>query len=66
MIRPSFVPARPLRALRVLLHHRRTLTEIQTGERNRLRKALDTAEDPHRKARTARLGSPHGLYKTAR
>jgi len=43
LIRPSFVPARPLRDLRELLRYRRKLVESQTAERNRLQRLLETA-----------------------
>jgi len=36
LIRPSFVPAKPLRELRELLRYRRKLTEALAAERNRL------------------------------
>jgi transposase len=40
LIRPSFVPPKPLRELRELLRYRRKLVEVQAAERNRL---LETA-----------------------
>src|SRR5271166_4406390 len=40
LIQPSFVPAKPLRALRELLRYRRKLVEGQSAERNRLQKLL--------------------------
>jgi len=43
LIRPSFVPAKPLRELRELLRYRRKLTEAQAAERNRLQKQLEIA-----------------------
>src|SRR5678815_806525 len=43
LIRPSFVPSKPLRELRELLRYRRKLTEAQAAERNRLQKLLETA-----------------------
>src|SRR5271169_1360922 len=43
LIQPSFVPAKPLRALRELLRYRRKLVEGQSAERNRLQKLLETA-----------------------
>lgn len=43
LIRKSFVPSKPLRDLRDLLRYRRGLVEASTTERNRLLKALETA-----------------------
>ena len=43
LIAKSFVPPRPLRELRDLLHYRRKLVESQAAERNRLLKLLETA-----------------------
>lgn len=43
LIRPSFVPSKPLRELRELLRYRRKLTEAQAAERNRLQRLLETA-----------------------
>jgi transposase len=43
LVRPSFVPSKPLRELRELLRYRRKLTEAQAAERNRLQKLLETA-----------------------
>jgi len=43
LIRPSFVPPKPLRELRELLRYRRKLVESRTAERNRLLKLLETA-----------------------
>jgi transposase len=43
LIRPSFVPPKPLRALRDLLRYRRKLIEAQAAERNRLQRLLETA-----------------------
>src|SRR5208283_2254630 len=43
LIRPSFVPPKPLRELRELLRYRRKLVEAQAAERNRLQKLLATA-----------------------
>ena len=43
LIRPSFVPAKPLRELRALLRYRRKLVDNQGAERNRLQKLLETA-----------------------
>ena len=40
LIRPSFVPPKPLRKL---LRYRRKLTEAQAAERNRLQKLLEIA-----------------------
>jgi Transposase len=42
LIQPSFVPPKPLRALRELLRYRRKLIEGQSAERNRMQK-LETA-----------------------
>lgn len=43
LIRPSFVPPKPLRELRELLRYRRKLVESRTAERNRLLKLLESA-----------------------
>ena len=43
LIRPSFVPPKPLRELRDLLRYRRKLVESQAAERNRMLKLLETA-----------------------
>jgi len=43
LIRPSFVPAKPLRDLRELLRYRRKLVESQAAERNRLLRLPETA-----------------------
>jgi transposase len=43
LIRPSFVPPKPLRELRELLRYRRKLVESRTAERNRLLKLRETA-----------------------
>ena len=43
LIRPSFVPPKPLRELRELLRYRRKLTEAQAAERNRLQRQLEIA-----------------------
>ena len=43
LIRPSFVPPKPLRDLREMLRYRRGLVESQTAERNRLLKLLESA-----------------------
>jgi transposase len=43
LVRPSFVPPKPLRELRELVRYRRKLSEVQAGERNRLQKLLETA-----------------------
>lgn len=43
LIRPSFVPPKPLRELRELLRYRRKLIESSTCERNRMLKLLETA-----------------------
>jgi transposase len=41
LIRPSFVPPKPLRELRDLLRYRRKLVESTTSERNRMLKLLE-------------------------
>jgi len=43
LVRPSFVPPKPLRELREVLRYRRKLVEAQAAERNRLQKLLETA-----------------------
>jgi transposase len=43
LLRPSFVPPRPIRELRDLTRYRRKLVEAQAGERNRLLKLLESA-----------------------
>ena len=43
LIRPSFVPPKPLRELRDLLRYRRKLVDGAAAERNRLLKLLETA-----------------------
>lgn len=43
LVRPSYVPPRPLRALRELLRFRRRLAHAQASERNRVIKILETA-----------------------
>ena len=43
LIRPGFVPPRPIRALRELNRYRRKVAQGQAGERNRLIKVLETA-----------------------
>lgn len=43
LIRKSFVPPKPLRALRELTRYRRTLVESRAAERNRLQKLLEAA-----------------------
>jgi transposase len=43
LIRPSFVPSKPLRELREMLRYRRGLVESQATERNRLIKLLEGA-----------------------
>jgi transposase len=43
LIAPSFVPERPLRALRDLMRFRRALVEARTNGRNRLLKVLEIA-----------------------
>jgi transposase len=43
LLRPSFVPPKPIRELRDLTRYRRKLIEAQAGERNRLLKLLESA-----------------------
>jgi len=43
LLRPSFVPPRPIRELRDLTRYRRKLVESQAAERNRLLKLLESA-----------------------
>jgi len=43
LVRPSFVPAKPLRELRDLLRYRRKLVDGAAAERNRVLKLLETA-----------------------
>nr|WP_294512185.1 IS110 family transposase [uncultured Rhodopila sp.] len=43
LVRPSYVPPKPLRELRELLRYRRKLVEQQAAERNRLQRLLETA-----------------------
>jgi transposase len=43
LIKPSFVPPKPLRELRKLLRARRTLVQCQADERNRVLKLLEMA-----------------------
>jgi transposase len=43
LIRPSFVPPKPLRELRELTRYRRRLSELQAADRNRLIKFLESA-----------------------
>jgi transposase len=43
LIRPSFIPPRPVRELRDLMRYRRKLIESRSDERNRLLKVLETA-----------------------
>jgi transposase len=43
LLRPSFVPPKPIRELRDLTRYRRKLVESQAAERNRLLKVLETA-----------------------
>jgi transposase len=43
LLRPSFVPPKPIRELRDLLRYRRKLVESQSAERNRLLKLLEGA-----------------------
>jgi transposase len=44
LIRPSFIPPRPIRALRDLTRYRRTLVEAQASERRRLIKLLEATD----------------------
>jgi transposase len=44
LIRPSFIPPRPIRALRELTRYRRTLVEAQASERRRLIKLLEATD----------------------
>ena len=44
LIRPSFIPPRPIRALRDLTRYRRTLVEVQASERRRLIKQLEATD----------------------
>lgn len=41
LIRPSFVPPKPIRELRVLTRYRRKVVEARTSERNRVTKVLE-------------------------
>lgn len=43
LLRSSFVPPQPIRALRDLMRYRRKLVESRSAERNRLLKVLETA-----------------------
>ncbi|HXY08973.1 MAG TPA: IS110 family transposase [Terriglobales bacterium] len=43
LLRPSFVPPKPIRELRDLTRYRRKLVEAQASERNRLLKLLESA-----------------------
>lgn len=43
LLKPSFVPPRPIRELRDLTRYRRKLVESRSAERNRLLKLLETA-----------------------
>jgi transposase len=43
LIRPSYIPPKPLRELRDLLRYRRKLVGARSTERNRLQKLLETA-----------------------
>ena len=43
LLRSSFVPPQPIRALRDLIRYRRKLVESRSAERNRLLKVLETA-----------------------
>ena len=43
LLRPSFVPPKPIRELRDLTRYRRKLVESRSAERNRLQKVLETA-----------------------
>jgi transposase len=43
LLQPSFIPPLPVRILRDLTRHRKTLVQARTQELNRLQKALETA-----------------------
>jgi transposase len=43
LLRPSFIPPRDLRELRLLTRYRRKLSGVLAGEKNRLHKVLDDA-----------------------
>jgi transposase len=43
LLQPSFIPPAPVRALRELTRHRRTLVQARVQEVNRLQKVLETA-----------------------
>ena len=43
LLRPSFVPPKPIRELRALTRYRRKLVEAQAAERTRLLKLLESA-----------------------
>ena len=43
LLRPSFIPPLPVRILRDLTRHRKTLLQSRTQELNRLQKAVETA-----------------------
>jgi len=43
LLKPSFVPPKPIRELRDLTRYRRKLVESRSDERNRLQKVLETA-----------------------
>jgi len=43
LLRPSFIPPKPIRELRDLTRYRRKLVESQSAERNRLLQVLETA-----------------------
>lgn len=43
LLKPSFVPPKPIRELRDLTRYRRKLVESRSAERNRLQKVLETA-----------------------
>ena len=43
LIRPSFIPAKPVRVLRDLMRYRKSLVYQHTQEINRLHKVLETA-----------------------
>ena len=66
LIRPSFVPPKPLRELRELLRYRRKLTEAQAAERNRLQKTTgdrqhQAGQRRHRRVRRIRPGDRAGV-----
>jgi len=77
LIRPSFVPPKPIRELRVLTRYRRRVVEARSSERNRLLKVLEqsgvklasVASDPFGVSGTmmisALVGDPRPLSEIA-